>query len=90
MKFSTNNMISQPIEFQIGATSMQKAMKQEGPMVVRVPRDPALIEGQNVLVAVMYSAETGEAYANYMKHPKAAKQLKFLSGVVKVAVASTP
>ena len=48
------------------------------------------MEGQNVLVAVMYSAETGEAYANYMQHPKTEKQLKFLSGVVKVAVASTP
>jgi hypothetical protein len=43
-----------------------------------------------VLIAVLYSAETGEEFANYMMHPRSEKQLKFLSGFVKIAIASTP
>lgn len=90
MKFSAGNMMKEPIEFELGGTTMQQQMQEGGNMVVRVPRDPKIITGQNVLVAVMYSAESGEAYANYMEHPRSSQQLKFLSGIVKVAVASTP
>ena len=59
-------------------------------MNVTVPSDPNLMAGQNMLVAVIYSAETGEEFANYMSHPTSEKQLKFLSGFVKVSVAATP
>lgn len=38
----------------------------------------------------MYSANSGEEMVNFMDHPKDDFQFKFLSGVVKVAVASTP
>ena len=38
----------------------------------------------------MYSAESGEEFANYKEHPEDEFQLKFLSGVVRMVVAGTP
>lgn len=63
-------MIAQPIQFIVDGPDMQKQLKEGGLMAVTVPRDPDLITVQNVLVAVIYSAETGEEYNNYKQHPK--------------------
>jgi len=42
------------------------------------------------MVAVMYSATTGEETVNYLTHPNDPNQFEFLSGLVKIQVASTP
>ena len=62
----------------------------KGLVTVAIPHDPKILYGHNVLLAVMNSAETGESFANWEKHPSEEVQLRFLSGVVKVVVASTP
>ena len=38
----------------------------------------------------MYSATTGEETVNYLTHPNDPNQFEFLSGLVKIQVASTP
>jgi hypothetical protein len=39
---------------------------------------------------VIYSAETGEEYAEYKHHPSEKMQMKFESGIVKIVLVNTP
>jgi len=70
MKFSAANMIDIPVKFEIDSSSMQDNMNERGKLIVELPADRSIFESQNVLVAVMYSAVTGEETVNYMDHPE--------------------
>lgn len=57
---------------------------------VVIPHDHKIQYGHNILTAVMFSRETGEAFDNWQQHKKDVTQLRFLSDVVRIAVVSTP
>lgn len=61
-----------------------------GSVKVSFPHNKKLVYGQNILVAVVYSAESGEEFADYKLHPSDKIQLRFVSGVVKIVMVNTP
>jgi hypothetical protein len=59
-----------PLGFDIEAPTLAKMKKTKGDMMISLPDDPKLLDnaGPNALIAVIYSAESGEEAVNYSKH----------------------
>ena len=90
MKFSAANIEKQNLNFSIEAPWLAELKKEDGNVQVKIPHDPSILSGMNILIAVVYSGESGEEYANYQEKSADEWQVKFVSGIVKVIVASTP
>ena len=69
---------------------MSNASAEYGTTEVTFPDDKILYEGDNILIAVMFSAESGEEFASLIGHISNESQLKFMSGIVDIMVVDTP
>lgn len=83
-------MDKQILDFDVPGPWLAELKDDAGNVKVSLPHDKQLVYGQNILIAVIYSAETGEEYANYKHHPSDEVQIKFESGIVKIVVVNTP
>lgn len=79
------------MKFEIQAPADEENPEAERKMTtVIIPHDHKIQYGHNIMTAVMFSRETGEAFDNWQKHKDDVKQLRFLSDVVRIAIVSTP
>lgn len=45
MKFSAENMLAQPIEFQSESSNLQNSFDESGNLTISIPQDPEIITG---------------------------------------------
>lgn len=93
VKFGAANALkldNNKMEFVLPAPWLAEVKKDKGEAKITLPNDPKIMHGQNIMIAIMYSGESGEEFANYMTHPEDEMQLKFMSGVVNIVILDTP
>jgi len=88
VKFNAANALKQDLYFKVPPPL--NTVRNSKPLEVIMPNQKDLLYGRNIIMAIMYSAQAGEQYENYMKHNSEEVQLRFFSGVAKIMVAHTP